>query len=302
MAFRHKKRLTYTAIVLKSGYCSNGILEGKDGLMKKVCILATIVAVLLSLAGCIESTTLVRVKKDGSGEVEETLLMRTDVMQMIMGMSEEMGGETGELELVDREQLEKQAGQMGEGVTLKSVEKIATESHMGYQAVFSFRDINTLEVNQNPDENVPDTGSPGEEPPNKEIITFHFEKARGKKPALLVINLPEEQMEASAEEPDEMVAEQNEDMTNMLREIFRDMKINVSLEVDGEIVETNATHKEGSKITLMAIDFEKVIQNEQVFQELAVANPDSLEKTKELLKDVPGIKVELQNRIELQFK
>ena len=130
--------------------------------MKKLYVAISIAAVLLSLTGCIESTTLVRVRKDGSGEVEESLLMRTDVMQMIMGMSEEMGGEASDLELVSREQLEQQAGQMGEGVTLKSLEKIATESHSGYRAVFSFRDINALEVNQNPDENVPDPGSQGE--------------------------------------------------------------------------------------------------------------------------------------------
>ena len=270
--------------------------------MKKLWILLAVVTALLSMAGCIESTTLVRVSKDGSGEVEETLLMRTDVIQMLTGMSEEMGEGSSDFELVSREQLEQQAGRMGAGVALKSVENITTETHTGYRALYTFQDINTLEVNENPDENVPDSGNRGEEPPNREIITFQFERAEGKNPASLIINLPKDEADASGEEPEEMPAEQSEEMINMFREIFRDMKIDISLEVDGKILETNATHTQGSKIILVALDFERIIQNESVFRELALANPDSLEETKELLKDVPGIKVELQDRIELQFK
>ena len=282
--------------------CLRNTHHGKESSMKKLCILLAIFTALLSMAGCIESTTLVTLGKDGSGKVEETLLMRNDVIQMLMGMNEEMGEESGDFELVSREQLEQQAKQMGEGVLLKSVERITTETHSGYRALYTFSDINTLEVNENPDENVPDPGSKGEGQPNREIITFQFEKAEGKNPASLIINLPEEKIDAAGEEPEEMPAEQSEDMINMFREIFRDMKIDVSLEVDGNITETNATHKQGSKIILMEIDFEKIIQNEAVFRELAQSNPDSLEETKELLKDVPGIKVELQNRIELQFR
>jgi hypothetical protein len=277
----------------------------KDDVMKKLCIVFAVFAcavLFFGFAGCIESTTLVRVNKDGSGEVEEMLLMRTDVLQMFKGMGEEMGGESDDLELLDRAKLEKQAGQMGEGVELKSVEPLTTDSHTGYKALYTFKDINKLEVNENPDENVPDAGSPGDAAPQREIITFQFEKATAAKPASLVINLPEEIVDESSGETEEMPSEQSEDMINMFREIFKDMKINVSLEVEGEIIETNATHAEGSKIILMAIDFNEIIRNEQVFRELALENPDTLEETKDLLKDVPGIKVELQDSVELQFE
>jgi hypothetical protein len=270
--------------------------------MKKLCILFAVVSVVIGMTGCIESSTIVRVNRDGSGEVEETLLMRTDIIQMFMGMSEETGEETENFELLSREQLEKKAEQMGAGVELKAVENITTSSQTGYRALFTFEDINSLQVNENPDENVPGTGSPDDGAPQREIITFQFEEAEGNKPASLVINLPAEDVDTTENEPEEMPEEQTEHMINMFREIFKDMKIDVSLEVDGRITETNATHTQGSRIILIAIDFERIIQNEQVFRELAMANPDSLEETKEILKDVPGIKVELQDRVELQFK
>ena len=271
--------------------------------MKKLLILFAAVSVVIGITGCIESSTVVRVNKDGSGEVEETLLMRTDIIQMFMGMGEEMDEEKEDFELISREQLEKQAEQMGAGVELKTVEDISNSTQTGYRALFTFDDINNLQVNENPDENVPDTGSPDDGAPQREIITFQFEAAKGNRPASLVINLPaEDGTETEAGEPEEMPEEQTENMINMFREIFKDMKIDVSLEVDGRITETNATHTQGSRIILIAIDFEKIVQNEQVFRKLAIANPDSLEETKELLKDVPGIKVELQDRIELLFK
>jgi hypothetical protein len=270
--------------------------------MKKMWKLAIFVAALLTLGSCIESKTLVRVKKDGSGEVEDTLLMRTDVIQMLMSVSQEMGEESGDFELVSREELEQRAREMGAGVALKSVENIVTDTHSGYRALFTFQDINTLQVNENPDENVPDSGSPGEDVPNREIITFQFEKAKGKDPVSLIINLPREEVGTEGEEPEEIPEGQSEEMVNMFREIFKDMKIDVALEVDGRIMETNATHRQGSKIIFIELDFDRIIQNEEVFRELALSNTNSLEETKELLKDVPGIKVEMQDRIEVQFK
>ena len=272
--------------------------------MKTLWLLVILTVVLFAIGSCIESTTLIRLNKDGSGEVEDILLMRTDVLQLLMGVSQEMGEEPGEFELADRAKLEARAREMGEGVALKSVENIGTETHQGYRALYTFQDINKVQVNENPDESVPDAGGPGEESPNREIITFQFEKAKGKNPASLVINLPQDEPEFESEEaqPEEFPEEQSEEMLNMFREIFKDMKIDVALEVNGKIMKTNAAHQDGSRIILMELDFGKIVKNEEAFRELALSNTNSLEETKELTKDVPGIRVEMQDKIEVQFK
>ena len=59
-------------------------------------------AFVLLLSGCIEMSTRVLVEKDGSGKVEQTFLMKTEIVEMLknMGQSDEP------FELYSEEELE----------------------------------------------------------------------------------------------------------------------------------------------------------------------------------------------------
>jgi hypothetical protein len=72
--------------------------------------------------------------------------------------------------------------------------------------------------------------------------------------------------------------------------------------VRGTIEETNATYRNGSTITLMEMEFGKIFSNEETFKSLAQSNPDTLQSMKELVEEVPGIKVELNEVVEVRFK
>ena len=98
------------------------------------------------------------------------------------------------------------------------------------------------------------------------------------------------------------VPEQEEGMLKMFKMFFKDMRIDVSVEVNGKIVKSDATHVEGSKITLMEMDFSKIVENEGAFKKLALSKTESLEETKQVIASLPGIKVELKDRVEVQFK
>ncbi len=52
----------------------------------------------------------------------------------------------------------------------------------------------------------------------------------------------------------------------------------------------------------MEMDFGKLLEDENTFKELVTAQPKTLEASKELLKDKPGIKVELQDQIIIRFR
>ena len=45
----------------------------------------------------------------------------------------------------------------------------------------------------------------------------------------------------------------------MMQQMFKDMKISLAVEVAGRIVETNAEYRDGSRVTLMEMDFNKVL-------------------------------------------
>ncbi len=275
--------------------------------MKTLIKLIFLSVISVTIASCVESTTLIRVNRDGSGEVEETFLMKTDVLNMLMGFAETPGDKNEQAQgLVNMEKLERKALAMGKGVTLKSAEELSSEKGQGYRAVFSFKDINNLVVNQNPDENVPSTDTTGEDAPETEYITFQFRKGSDSETSLLTIFNPPEETEETVpmeeREKTEAPAAKDEEMIEMLKEIFRGMRIHIALEVDGTIISSNAAYLEGSKVTLIDMDFSKIIENEELFRKLATEDTESIEKTKEIIKDIPGIRVELQDQVEIQFQ
>jgi hypothetical protein len=52
----------------------------------------------------------------------------------------------------------------------------------------------------------------------------------------------------------------------------------------------------------MEMDFSKIVENEEAFKKLTLSKTESLEETKQVIASLPGIKVELKDRVEVQFK
>jgi hypothetical protein len=282
--------------------------------------------------------TLIKVKPDGSGVIEETFLMNKAFVQQMKAMMEEMakqmqqqmeqqadqqvseGEKEGEpqqekesqkepepFDMFNEEELKERAGELGEGVTYLSGSKIVTDDYEGYKAIYAFKDIQKIRINQNPGEKVP--SSPQQEGTDsetkKEYITFIYTKG---KPAELLIKLPAQKPKEESEDvPEDKPSEPTDDpnaeaMMAQTKQLFEGMKIAVAVEVEGTIVKTNATHRDGSKITLMELDFGKLIEMADKFKEFSLAKPETLEETKQFMKDIPGIKVELNEEIKIRFQ
>jgi len=267
--------------------------------IKKIVIAAAALLILIMLSGCLQIDTVVRVNKDGSGVVERTFTMQKDILEMIKAMSSmESGGEAAEeFNLLDMNELEQEAGSMGEGVALLSAEPYETDLFQGYKAQFSFSDINTLRINQNPGENVPSEATEGDVV--EEIITFSFSK-KGRDSDLKIF-MPKGKPRESREEMTE-TGEIQADELEMMKQIYGNMKMSMSVEVDGSIVSTNAEYQDESGVTLMSLDLGKVAEDEEKLIKLAASQTDTIEGLKAALEDVPGIKVELQEEVEVLFR
>jgi hypothetical protein len=83
---------------------------------------------------------LVHVKPDGSGFVEERLLMTREALRMMQGMARTAAqpGDDAGFQLLDKDRLATQAVAMGPGVTLISAEALSTPEGEGYVARFAF--------------------------------------------------------------------------------------------------------------------------------------------------------------------
>lgn len=268
-------------------------------------------------AGCLQVEHLVTLKPDGSGTLSVKMVMPKAFIEQMKQMAEAMGqpgedGKTKPFDLLDENKLREDAAKLGEGVEFLGAERIAGDEGEGYIARYSFKDINLLTLDQNPGSAAPTPGGGGAPGAGPEMITFKFSPGRTAK---LTIANPEVKMpEAKSEDVQEQPAEEepaapSEDdaaaeqmATTMMQQMFKDMRVVVAIDFDGRIVETNASHVSGNRVTMMSLDFNKLLADPAKLKALSKVQPKSLEETKALLADIDGILVETKQNVTVEFR
>ena len=106
------------------------------------------------------------------------------------------------------------------------------------------------------------------------------------------------------EKPDKPKEEEpiDENGLAMAQQMMGDMRIALNLEFPGGIAETNAEHVAGNKVTMMDIDFGKLIAQQDKFKAFMKAQPGSPAEAKEMLKGVDGVKVETSEKMTVKLK
>jgi len=304
------------------------------GAMKrlKMTVLAALFAGMLS--GCIQNDTVIQVHPDGSGFIRETVLYTNTMLDFMVSMAQMDGSgdrddhapnqEPKEHQGVPPKQFkktrddiirdmakdaDKQVRQFGGAVTFVESKPVKTETAGGYMALYAFRDINLIRVNQNPGDKV--EGEKGEKNggvKKEETLSFKFEKGS---PSRLTILSPEptgftgekpaakEKTKGVGDGPGKLPEKENLDA---IRAMFQDMKLRISLSIVGTITQTNATYLDGTTLTLMEIDFGKIVHDYDLLKKINEAKPKSVEETKMLLKGIPGFKLELNYPVVVEFK
>ncbi len=88
----------------------------------------------------------------------------------------------------------------------------------------------------------------------------------------------------------------------MMKAIFKGMRVRIALTVDGDIVKTNATHRLGRKITLIEMDFGRLISHAELLKKIDREKPQSIEEMKAALNNVEGLKLEFEDPVVVDFK
>ncbi len=241
--------------------------------------------------GCIRSATLIKVKADGSGTVEQTMLMNVG---MVKGMFGGLGAQPAETPGgVNEADLKRAAERMGEGVTFVSATPLkADDGFEGSKAIFAFTDITKLRVDQDPNISGSTTGGFSTPPKNSNPVTFAF--ARGTDGAsTLTVTLADTPKDAAAKTAPGGPDMDNPQMLDMMKSMFKGFRIGIDVEVAGKILKTNADHVAGSRVTLLEMDLEALMQDEAKLKQMQkVLGPNaSVSELKPYLKDVKGLKV-----------
>lgn len=272
----------------------------------------TFVLGFVFFSGCLQVNTNVKVNPDGSGTIEETVMMSNEVINMFKqfanSFSDDSTQKQEDFEMFKEEDAKKRASDYGEGVEYVSGEHITTDTQEGFKAIYSFKDLNLLKINQNPNSKLSMDELKGEGmgedtvDVKEEYVNFQFIKGN---PSEIIVHFAQpkekEDNKFDNEESESDTASQNMAEMGQLKQILKDLKMTLSLELNGKIEETNATFVDNSKITLFEIDFGKLIDNPEKFKEFTKIHPNSLDELKEIVKGIPGIKIEMNEPMMVKF-
>ena len=276
--------------------------------MSKTLSLAAAAVICPLASGCINAVTTIRVKPDGSGTIEQTVAMKAEAAEQFAQMAAGFGGgakagaKAAPPELFSEQEMKDAATKYGEGVTFVSSKPIKTAEYVGRVATYSFTDITKVRISEKPPtpKGGMDTPGPKAAP---EDVSFKFAKGAAGDSVVTVV-FPEPDLakkkadgtakpKAPAEKPDpQQIA--------MMKKMFDGMHIEIGLEVAGTIVKTNSPYVQGSRVTLLEMDFTQLMNNDALLSQMG--EPDSVEDAKKLLKDVKGFKINLDKEVSVEFK
>lgn len=266
--------------------------------------LAGIFSTLL-LSGCLQVETTVNLNQDGSGTIEELFVMKTEVINMMKEFAMAFdSAKTEEFNMFNEQELKDKAVNYGDGVKYISGEKVTIDGYEGFKAVYSFTDINKLKLNPSPEDKIPYGAELGETEveSTEDLLKFNFKKGS---PSILVINFPKPQMADETEIDSAYTPIEdstfNEQAEQKMMEMFDGMKMALYFNFKDGITETDASFVDGSKVTLMKIDFSEIIKNKEVFKKFQGAKPETMEEFKEIVGDVEGIKIEFKDQVTVKF-
>jgi hypothetical protein len=288
---------------------------------RRLLFLACILSMVI-LAGCIDSTTVIAVKKDGSGIVMETVYMspalEAMMKEMMGGFAEAMGGETEDTEddegmkmPLEIAKYKTKALEMGEGVKFESAKELTRDDGApGVQVIYSFEDIRKIKVSSDPDS--PTSEDMGDMMPAQDEkgdpMTFDFVKGPTSR---LIIQLPEtEDEDLSFDEPEDDAETPDVEFgqAEMFKQMFQGFRVRALVKIlDGEITKTNATYVDKIKgsqyVTLFDMNLGELVNMEEYLEKMGgMEKLKNMNMARKALQDVPGFKIEPENRIEINFK
>lgn len=263
----------------------------------------------LAVAGCMEIETVVKVNPDGSGTITERLVMSNEIVEMM----KEMAPEGQPAELYNEQELRDAAPGYGSGVTYVSARNVETEFGKGYEARYAFADINQIRVGQDPGDKMPGgDNADGDAADDAGFTTFSMQPGN---PAELVIHWPvnegksgtAESMETVETESSEETAagqtpEQQQAAMEMMQHAFKDMRMSMHVEVAGQIVDSNATHQNGNRVTLVEIAFADFLDSEEAMKTMASDEEPTVADMKEMMRLIPGLKMEIEPEVSVLFE
>jgi hypothetical protein len=256
--------------------------------------LAFVALLSLTLTGCIQHHTLIKLKTDGSGTIEESTLLS----KQALAMAAQQGGNSPEM---TEEKAKERAKKLG--AEFVSLADASAGEYTGKKAVYSFADISKLNMEEmgNPGEMKP-AGMPDAPKSDKPKTKITFGKSASGNALLTVVSPPPDKpAEPKAAAPKKEKDPQEEAMMEMMKPMFKGARVSFAVEVDGKIVKTNCPHVEGNKVTLIELPIDAMLEKKEVFEKMQEDPNGDPAVIAKMLEGIPGAKINPSREFTLEF-
>ncbi len=281
--------------------------------MKKHFALALLLSASLLLSGCIDMESVVTVKKDGSGTIEETTLLSAQLSAMMAmatsGLTQPGAPAAVPNVLMTDEQAKAKANKMGAGVTVQSIEALKNpDGRQGQKIVYAFSDIAKVQFEPG-DMNTADA-VPGAPTTTTSPITFGFSngtltvKNGGSSIPAATPPLPGGPAVNGNAPAGATPAPSAQDIA-MMKGMFAGMRMALKVKSASGIASTDATFVDGDTVTLMDIQMDKLFDNPAVLDRLSgLQNSPNLSPAaaSESLKGIDGVRAEIKDTVTIKLK
>ncbi len=283
-----------------------------------ICILLLIAALAMALmtTGCLRSATTVLVHDNGSATITDTTLFAPRFLAMMASLDKGFGGEREDGQKPEPvkpwsdSSLTADALDFGPDVTLKSWKEVEIDGMQGYVAIYKAPSVNDLILDGDRGTEKAKTGDEddsdeADEPKDPWRLSY----SNG---VLTIMNPPD--IEEALNEPVEQEEQQEQSeeelrqTIDMMAGFMRDMKISVAVAVDGTIKETNALHRDGNRVILISMDFDKMVdvwqEDPNTFKDFDKMKEDGDVKTiQDMLDKYPegALMIETQPKVTVRF-
>ena len=255
---------------------------------------------ILPLAGCFQSSTVIRVKADGSGTIEQRTLLTDAAMDQLRAFAILGGGNSADtVDPTSEAQARSMAASIGPGVTYLSSTPVKTDKAQGRDTIYAFTDITQLRISEQP--KVPGGVSLRAQgvSTDSEPITFALTRQPDGN-VLLRIMVPRPGVLPIA------TANANGDVTppsveqiEMVKQLLAGARLTVAVEPEGRLVQTSSPFVDGNRVTLIDLDIDKAAGDPDLVKKLQ--SPRTFEEAKAAVNSVPGFKITLDPEISITF-
>jgi hypothetical protein len=260
---------------------------------------ALLVWAIVPLAGCFQSSTVIKVKADGSGTIEQRTLLTDAAMEQLRAFAILGGNAADSIDPTSEAQARSMAASIGPGVSYLSSTPVKMDKLQGRDALYAFTDITKLRISEQP--RVPGGVSLRAQGVNTDSdpITFVMNRQPDGNVLLRILVPRPGMLPLATPNGNGVVTPPTAQQIDMVKQMLAGARLTVVVEPDGRLVQTSSPFADGNRVTLIDVDVDKAASDPDLVAKLQTLR--TLEDAQTAVNSVPGLKVTLDPEITITF-